>query len=116
MEAAFAAALSRQVANEKLDWPFALADPTMGDQTYVYQSAPVANLLNNTWTGHQLAHFAGTLSLTIPNGGSVNLSGNMTAPGANNTVRANLATSQFVSLTSGIAEFLPTSRGARSPA
>jgi hypothetical protein len=79
-----------------------MADPTLGDQTYVYQAQPVANLLNNTWTGNQLANFAGPLSLAIPGSGSVNLSGNMTAPEANSSVRANLAISQFVPLTSGI--------------
>jgi hypothetical protein len=36
--------------NDSLHWGLAMADPTLGDQTYVYQAQPVANLLNNTWT------------------------------------------------------------------
>jgi hypothetical protein len=83
-------------------WYYPLPDPTQGDQTYVYQTQPVANLLNNTWTGHQLADFAGPLSLAIPNGGNVNFSGSMNAQSSNATVRANLSVSQFAALTAGV--------------
>jgi len=87
---------------DSFSWYFPLADPTKGDQTYVYHSQPVADLLNHTWTGNQLTDFAGSLALAKPDGGNVNFSGSMAAQTSNVSVRANISVSQFAALAGGV--------------
>ena len=91
---------SGELWNQSYDllfYGFALPDASQGDLTYVYRVQPTT-LAGGTWTGYALTDYAGQLSLTIPDGGNVMLSGAMTAEPPNASVRANLDVSDFVSL------------------
>ena len=88
---------------DSFNWYFALADPTKGDQTYVYHIQLVADLPEPHLDRPSVDRLCGVpFALTIPDGGNVNFSGSMAAQTSNAAVRANLAVSQFAPLASGV--------------
>jgi hypothetical protein len=83
--------------NKSYDWIYALPDATQGDRTYLYRTE-ATELANNTWTGSVLTDYAGPFSLTIPDGGNVTLSGNLTPQNPGSSVRGNLDIADLVGL------------------